>query len=187
MVAVATAQAIENDPSLASRSVSSCQLAMRRRQSKHGGPVTVQSSLPSFAVLRKTVSHVTPPSRLSSMRTVPAVVLSQVMTLGAPIAHCSPPFGAVSASVPWHDAEEAVAEAEARRVAERRDPDHRLVDRRPLDGPELAAVVRRRRVDRREVDAAVAREVDLDLPHGERAPLDQPLRADHPLVPSWAG
>src|SRR6185295_14319248 len=87
MVAVDTAQTSENGALLTSWSVSSCQLAMRSRQSVHGGPVTVHSSLPSFGVLRKSVSQDCPPLRLSSRRTEPAVDVVQVITLGVPMAH----------------------------------------------------------------------------------------------------
>ena len=93
-------QKIANGAALPSWTSGSTRFVTRKRQLLHAGPLTVHGSEPSFGVLAKSVSQVSPPSRDSSMLTVPPVVVLQVMPWAVPIAHRSPPFGCERSSVP---------------------------------------------------------------------------------------
>jgi hypothetical protein len=64
------------------------------------GPVTVQSCAVSFAVLATITAHVAPPSRETSIFTLPGTLDAQLMRRTTPIGHRSPPFGAMTWTVP---------------------------------------------------------------------------------------
>ena len=86
---------------LVSMIVESATLEMRTRAVELTGPVTVHGSEPSLAVLAKSVSEkLEPPLRESCTLTLPLTPLDvHEIVCEVPIAHDSPPFGEVTATV----------------------------------------------------------------------------------------
>src|SRR5262245_25295556 len=86
---------------LTSTTVGSVTLVTRIRACAVAGPDTVQLNVPVFAAALLTIAHDVPPLRDTSIFTFPVSPLDvHWMARVAPIGHTSPPFGAVTATLP---------------------------------------------------------------------------------------